>query len=1075
MRIYTKILLITLPLVFVSILAGGIITYIISRNALTEMVDHWLASRLTDAVDMVDTYNRLSTTADPNDPVANLSEAQSEAKVEISNQPINQEGNAFVVDQSGNILVQPKTFQVGKTVASEAWFKEMQSAASGRLIYTWNGTAFLGKYQLFEPWGWYILVAEPLSMVYASAIRAGIIAFALASVGLVLVGFIVTSFARQLTKPLRHLQEGAIRIGQGELSTRLDGKTDDELGSLANVFNQMAAQLQASLEALQHSENLYRAMIENGTDLIYVTDPQGIITYASPISLKSLGYRPEEMLGTSAFDYVYPQDRESVQEAFRGVIQKTRDLKALEFRLRHKDGAWLSYEAVAANLLDDPVVSGVIVNCRDLKERKQAQKLQDSIYQISESAFKAENMEDLFRAMHAIISELMPAQNFYVALYDEGSQLLHFPYYIDEYDEPPGPTRFGRGLTEYVLSTGEPLLASPEKFDELVREGKVDEIGAPSIDWLGVPLRTSEKTLGVLVVQSYTENVRFNEVHKSILTFVSEQAAMSIARKKIEEALRESETRYRGLFEDSPISLWEEDFSEIKKYIDDLRLTGVTDFKKYFDEHAELVSECMSRVRVIDVNHTTLRMYAAHSKEEILSNLNRIFGPETLELVKRELIAIADHQQEFEGAGVNYRINGSRIDIVIRWLAFPDDQGAYSRIIVSIMDITERRRVEEQVQSQIQRLNALRAIDTSITGSLDLRSTLNVLLEQVTTQLNVDAAAVLLLDQNILALEYAAGRGFRTAALQHTHLRLGEGHAGRAALERTLISNPDLLNDPGKLINSPLLEQEDFVAYYALPLIAKGQVKGVLEIFHRSPLQPSQEWLEFLETLGRQAAIAIDNASLFNDLQHSNLELTLAYDATIVGWSRALDLRDRETEGHTQRVTELTVRLAQLVGVPKKDLVFLRWGALLHDIGKMGIPDSILLKPGPLTSEEHATMRQHPVYAYQMLLPIHYLRPALDIPYYHHERWDGKGYPCGLKGDEIPLSARIFSIVDVYDALCSERPYREAWPEEKALRYIENQSGLHFDPLIVTAFMTMIGDSSIPDPIIQTGQVRLEA
>jgi PAS domain S-box-containing protein/putative nucleotidyltransferase with HDIG domain len=816
-------------------------------------------------------------------------------------------------------------------------------------------------------------------------------------------------------------------------------------------------------------------MIENGTDLIYITDAQGTITYASPISTKYLGYRSEEMLGTSAFDYVYPQDRGGAVAAFQGVVQKTHDQKAMEFKLRHKDGTWLPYEAVAANLLDDPVVLGIIINCRSLNERKQAQKVQESIYQISELAFMAENMEDLFRAMHAIISELMPAGNFYVALYDEENQFIHFPYFIDEYDEPPGPTPFGRGLTEYVLTTGEPLLASPEKFEELVQEGKVDQIGAPSIDWLGVPLRASENTLGVLVVQSYTENIRFNEIHKSILTFVSEQAAMSIARKKVEEALRESETRYRSLFEDSPISIWEEDFSEIKAHIDELRSKGVTDFKTYFDEHPEQVVECMSRVRVIDVNRTTLRMYAAHSKEELLNNLNRVFGSETLEMVKRELVAVADGRQEFEGTGVNYRINGSRIDIVIRWLAFPGDKDAYSRIIVSIMDITERRRAEEQVQSQIQRLNALRAIDTSITGSLDLRSTLNVLLEQVTTQLNVDAAAVLLLDQNILALEYAAGRGFRTAALQHTHLRVGEGYAGRAALERCLISNPDLQNDPGVLACSPLLERECFIAYFALPLIAKGQVKGVLEIFHRSPLQPSQEWLEFLETLGRQAAIAIDNASLFNDLQHSNLELTLAYDATIVGWSRALDLRDRETEGHTQRVTELTVRLAQLIGVPKKDLVFLRWGALLHDIGKMGIPDSILLKPGPLTPEEHTTMRQHPVYAYQMLLPIHYLRPALDIPYYHHERWDGKGYPCGLKGDEIPLSARIFSIIDVYDALCSERPYREAWPEKKALSYIESQSGLHFDPIIVTGFMTMIANEDLPASAVPAEQVRLEA
>jgi HD-GYP domain-containing protein (c-di-GMP phosphodiesterase class II) len=331
-----------------------------------------------------------------------------------------------------------------------------------------------------------------------------------------------------------------------------------------------------------------------------------------------------------------------------------------------------------------------------------------------------------------------------------------------------------------------------------------------------------------------------------------------------------------------------------------------------------------------------------------------------------------------------------------------------------------------------------------------------VLLEQVSQQLGVDSAAVLLLDPHVLTLEYAAGRGFRTAALQYTHLRVGEGYAGRAALERTIVSNLNLADSPGDLSSSPLLLEEGFVAYFAVPLIAKGQVKGVLEIFHRAPLDPAQEWLDFLETLARQAAIAIDNASLFNDLQRSNIELSLAYDATIEGWSRALDMRDRETEGHTQRVTDMTLRLGLMMGVNKSSLVHMRWGALLHDIGKMGIPDSILLKPGPLTKEERAIMKQHPVYAYEMLLPIAYLRPALDIPYYHHERWNGQGYPCRLQREEIPLGARIFSVVDVWDALRSDRPYRPAWADHKVQQYIRDQAGKQFDPRIVEAFMEVI-------------------
>jgi putative nucleotidyltransferase with HDIG domain len=232
-------------------------------------------------------------------------------------------------------------------------------------------------------------------------------------------------------------------------------------------------------------------------------------------------------------------------------------------------------------------------------------------------------------------------------------------------------------------------------------------------------------------------------------------------------------------------------------------------------------------------------------------------------------------------------------------------------------------------------------------------------------------------------------------------------------------------------------------------------VNGVLEIFHRSALDADQEWLEFLETLAGQAAIAINNTSLFNGLQRSNADLARAYDATLEGWSRALDLRDKETEGHSQRVTELTLRLALALGVSQNDLVHVRRGALLHDIGKMGIPDGILLKPGPLSDEEWVIMRRHPTHAYELLSPITYLRPALDIPLYHHEKWDGTGYPHGLAGDQIPLTARLFAVADVWDALRSDRPYRKSWDEDKTRAYLRDQSGLHFDPAVVETFMQM--------------------
>jgi putative nucleotidyltransferase with HDIG domain len=181
----------------------------------------------------------------------------------------------------------------------------------------------------------------------------------------------------------------------------------------------------------------------------------------------------------------------------------------------------------------------------------------------------------------------------------------------------------------------------------------------------------------------------------------------------------------------------------------------------------------------------------------------------------------------------------------------------------------------------------------------------------------------------------------------------------------------------------------------------------------------------------------------------------LAYEATLEGWSAALDLRDRETEGHTQRVTVMTIELAEAMGINESELVNIRRGALLHDIGKMGVPDNILLKPDKLNEEEWQHMRMHAVYAYNLLSNISYLRDALDIPYCHHEKWNGTGYPRGLKGEEIPLAARIFAVADVYDALTSDRPYRKGWPHEKTLNYIQEQSGHYFDPKVVEVFVRM--------------------
>jgi putative nucleotidyltransferase with HDIG domain len=372
---------------------------------------------------------------------------------------------------------------------------------------------------------------------------------------------------------------------------------------------------------------------------------------------------------------------------------------------------------------------------------------------------------------------------------------------------------------------------------------------------------------------------------------------------------------------------------------------------------------------------------------------------------------------------------------------------------------THLRTALGDAERRLARLQALQAVDTAILQGRRLNDTLTVVLAKVLRELHVDAAAVLLVREGRTTLERVASRGFRAPLALRSHVPMDEGPAARAARERTVVHLPDLSGDRRSL-SAVGVGEEGLVGYVAAPLIAQERVTGVLELFCRAPLVPNDEWWDFLTVLAGQAAIAVDNAHLLESMHLANEALTQAYDATLEGWSRALDLRDKETEGHSQRVTEMTLRLAEAMGVPEADRIHMRRGALLHDIGKMGVPDRILSKPSSLTSEEWEIMRKHPQYAYELLSPVDFLRPALDIPHAHHEKWDGSGYPRGLKGEEIPLAARIFAVVDSWDALRSARPYRAAWSDERVLANLRERAGRDFDPKVVAAFLAIIEGSS---------------
>ena len=367
-------------------------------------------------------------------------------------------------------------------------------------------------------------------------------------------------------------------------------------------------------------------------------------------------------------------------------------------------------------------------------------------------------------------------------------------------------------------------------------------------------------------------------------------------------------------------------------------------------------------------------------------------------------------------------------------------------------------RLFEQMKSHLEKLQILRQVDTAITSSLEIHDVLETVLAQVVKGLLVDIAVIYLYDEESKTLNYASNVGFKTQGNPEIKISLGQGYVGKVAKQKTPIFIPEIDHTSDGKAYPYSFTAEGVTSYYGFPLISKGKFKGVLEVLHRSRLDPDDEWNEFAETLARQTAIAVDNLTLFSNLQQANLELRQAYDATIEGWAHALEIRDKETEGHSRRVAVLTKDVAKRFGYTEAELEHILRGVILHDIGKMGIPDEILHKPGPLNEEEWTIMRQHPVYAYEMLKDIEYLWPALNIPHYHHERWNGAGYPEGLKGEDIPLEARIFAVVDAWDALTSDRPYRDAWSVEKTKQYLLDQAGKEFDPDVVEIFLDVLKD-----------------
>ncbi len=330
----------------------------------------------------------------------------------------------------------------------------------------------------------------------------------------------------------------------------------------------------------------------------------------------------------------------------------------------------------------------------EIVEHKQSKKIQDAIYKISQATISTNNMDELFESIHNILGNLTSVENFYIALHDPITDLISFPYYIDQYDEKPSVMEPGRGMTGYILRTGKPLLADADVFDNLVRQGEVELVGTLPIDWLGVPLKVGDEIIGAMVAQNYSDKKRFNQGNMDLFEFVSSQVAQTIHRKRADDTLTVSNERYYRLFEESPVSLWEEDFSGAKQILDSYRQQGVTDFRTFLASNPEVVLECAAKIKILDVNNATVTLFKAKDKADLLKNLQLVFCEESYIHFQDELICLVEGKLEFYQETVNQKLDGQRMEISMSLSVQPGYEHDFSRVTVTMIDITERRKNE---------------------------------------------------------------------------------------------------------------------------------------------------------------------------------------------------------------------------------------------------------------------------------------------------------------------------------------------------------------------------------------------
>ena len=463
---------------------------------------------------------------------------------------------------------------------------------------------------------------------------------------------------------------------------------------------------------------------------------------------------------------------------------------------------------------------------------------------------------------------------------------------------------------------------------------------------------------------------------------------------------------------------------------------------------------------IVFTNETFEEILSLKSEDIIGKNCSEVFAsPDLANWIENTASKTLDREIEnFYEAD----LETSSTTLHIRWALsnLTSWRGEHDYFVLTGVDITQLVESERSATHRLANIRALHEIDMAVSYHLELEKMLDVFLERLISRLGVDGADVFLIDEERSVLRFAHGKGIVTGEMDFRELPMEGTIPSSVASSGKPYSGPlDTSSNPEcpRLKNLIDMKVKD---YHAVPLETRGKILGVLETFDVMQIHSDSEWNDFLQMLAAQASLAIDVALMIDNLKDSNRKIAEAYDQTLEVLVGTLEMRDMNTKKHSRRVADLTVWLAEKMGASEEEIENMYRGALLHDIGKISIPDSVLLKEGPLSEDEWKVMKTHPTTAYEVLSQVEYLRPSLDIPYCHHERWDGSGYPRGLKGEEIPLAARIFAVVDVYDALTSDRPYRKAWSKEKTVEYLLENSGKLFDPAVIEKFLEILRVSS---------------